>query len=164
MDTRNQRPVTVLEATPRTSRSFQRGEVARLRRGMADGLKQQAAVRRLATYSGLWKVIEIFAGIASVTYMAGKSSSWEPMQPVEVIYGDDLRVSKVRSDLLKHLQSEDPNLVVLSPPCGPWSKMQRRQPDQEAVRRKQNGDVIFWEFAAKVLNNLGTARPCSRSA
>ena len=73
-----------------------------------------------------------------------------PLQPFDLEYGDDLRLAEVRAAVLEVVDKEEPDLVILEPPCGPWSTLQNLAAEPEELARKREADRPFWVLARDV--------------
>ena len=96
-----------------------------------------------------WSVLEVFAGFSELTLQA-QASGWRTLQPVDLEYGDDLLDPSVRDSVLEFIELEKPDLVVLAPPCGPWSSLQNLSPNPIEVERKRREHRPFWRFTRAV--------------
>lgn len=72
--------------------------------------------------SGRPDVVEIFGGHAEVSLQFSRRG-WNAMQPVDSVYGDDLRDDSTRSWLKDVVKRTKPRLAVISYPCKLWSLM-----------------------------------------
>ena len=61
---------------------------------------------------------------------------------------DDLREAATQKRLTAVIESEEPDLLVQAPPCGPWSPLQFLN-DQEAVFQKQVEHYPLWEVVRR---------------
>ena len=100
-----------------------------------------------------WKVLEVFAGFAELTHQAQRGGRWGTLQPFDLEYGDDLLVAEVRAAVLKVVDEEEPDLVVLEPPCGPWSNLQNLSADPEALALKREAHRPLREPYDALLND-----------
>ncbi len=88
---------------------------------------------------------------------AGVDRGWNVLEPADWLYGSDLRSRVERETRLRNIIVEQPELVSLEPPCGPWSTLQHlvianpgnsyTYEDLEELRSKHH---VFWQFARKV--------------
>ena len=84
--------------------------------------------------------------MAPTTAAAGRQrETWAALQPVELHFGDDLRDPALHAAIVEQLEPQQPDLVVLAPPCGPWSALQSPN-DPEEAERKRAADRVFWRF------------------
>ena len=125
-------------------RNVHRGEVALLRQGVKGAFKVMSLLVAVASRDPRPSVLEIFCGQGGLTSSA-QGEGWAPLQPVDVLYGDDLRSSDCRREIMEVIGTQKPDLVVMAPPCTPWSSWQRLG-DQAKVQAKQQHDMVFWRF------------------
>lgn len=128
-------------------------------RGQAQQLKQgikavRTAIDHLAHVAQqspepLWRVLEIFGGSAALSLVARSTGHWVALEPVDIVYGQDLLDPKQRKLVFQQLLDWEPDLVCLEPPCGPWSSLQNINA-KEIVELKRAIHLPFWEFAAQV--------------
>eukprot|EP00434_Breviolum_minutum_P038103 symbB.v1.2.033789.t1/scaffold4247.1/size72962/1 len=95
-------------------------------------------------------LLEIYAGTAMLTRVARRRQRWEVLDPVDLVYGDDLTLPDHRARVLEVVKKEEPDLVTLSPRCGPWSQFQRQAKDTEKVMLKRKEDLVHWRFVREV--------------
>lgn len=67
-------------------------------------------------------VVEIFGGSAEVSLQFARRG-WNVMQPVDLVYGVDLREPDARENVLRRLREERPRLAIVEYPCRFWSKL-----------------------------------------
>ena len=96
-----------------------------------------------------WKVLEIFGGSAALSLVARSTGQWIAIEPVDLIYGNDMLCPKEQQKVLKDLERWEPDLVCLEPPCGPWSSLQNLNP-KETVDLKRAIHMPFWMFSRAV--------------
>jgi len=71
------------------------------------------------------------------------------LEPIDIIYGQDLKKKATRDEVWQILYETEPDLVTLSMPCGPWCQwMNMCDPDEVADRRTL--DMPLWRFARDV--------------
>ena len=117
-----------------------------LKRGVEEGKVLLHDIEETAKPADRYVLLEIFAGMAPVSAAAGRRAGrWEVRQPLELVYGDDLRDPALRSCVLDELREHRPDLVALAPPCGPWSLMQNLN-DPAATEEKRREHRVFWLF------------------
>ncbi|CAK9044348.1 unnamed protein product, partial [Durusdinium trenchii] len=128
----------------------QRGLIQRLKKGCEAVRGQIDALHAVCRESGDYLILELFAGTARLTKMAAARKGWSAMDPVEVQLGCDVREKQVRKDILALIRAKQPDLITISPPCGPWCQFQRLAKDVHQVLMKQEEDLVFWHFTAEV--------------
>ncbi|CAK8990551.1 Uncharacterized protein SCF082_LOCUS2283 [Durusdinium trenchii] len=97
-------------------------------------------------------VLELFSGSSMLTQVAAELPGWGAYQPVDVILGaeNDMAVKENRDRVKNMVMTLKPDLVVITPPCGPWCAWQRIRQDWDTldeVRRKQ---LPFWKLGREV--------------
>lgn len=97
-------------------------------------------------------MLELFAGSATLSRRARQRQGWTAYEPVDVIYGaeHDLRDNKNAQRILEVVEGFEPDLVVITPPCGPWCAWQRLRTDFEALDELRRQHLPFWRLARKV--------------
>jgi len=102
------------------------------------------------TRPDLW---EVFGGHAEISWQ-GSRAGLLVMQPLDVLWGCDLRDEKQRSEALRLQRTHRPRLVVIQFPCKVWSQLanlnyctagQRNELDE--LRRN---DLVFVELAVQM--------------
>ena len=102
----------------------------RQRRSILQGVKRGIATHRriyevAAAQPHAWTLLEVFAGCANLTKVATNRPKWKVLPAQDVKYGLDLTLEE-HQELLKDLiRTQQPDVITLSPPCGPWSTWQR---------------------------------------
>ena len=136
--------------------AFQRGHIQRLKRGIAYALHGQALLRDMPKHNPERKfcVLEVFG--TSVSLQAIHSQAWTAFEPADLSCGTDLEMHQEQERVLKQIVTLDPDLVVITPPCGPWSCLQAIN-DQDVVMWKRLMSFHLWEFTRKVWD-LQTSR------
>ena len=131
--------------------SLQRGTCQRLKQGVREALSINKKVQKVSRLEGSFVVLEIFAGSARLSRLAHSvhMPDWKALPPVDLVFGWDLRRIDDQQRLLALIDEEEPDLVTLSMPCGPWcSWMNLHDPDE--VMEKRAADLPLWRFARKV--------------
>jgi len=128
----------------------QRGMIQKLKKGMGEVCAQQALVTTLAGARPYYIVMEIFAGCARLTARASVREGWRAMEPIDILYGYDLKNPVTQKEILDRIKELKPDLVTLSPRCGPWSQMQRINPNVDKVMEDRQQDIPLWRFSRKV--------------
>ena len=115
------------------------------------GLQQVfAAMKQVSESETRWMVLEIFAGCCRFTQVAASRDGWCVLPPVDLHLGQDLREKAVQEEILSSIGKYAPDLVTLSPRCGPWSQFQRLNKNPEKVMSDRQKDVPLWRFVRKV--------------
>lgn len=129
--------------------AFQRGQTQRLKKGVSHALHGQALLRQVAraVTDRKFCVLEVFG--TSVSYHAAEHSDWIALEPVDLLCGVDLSDKLEQDRVLKQIDELSPDLVLLMPPCGPWSCMQSIN-DPAVVVWKRLMAFHLWEFTRKV--------------
>ncbi|CAL1153094.1 unnamed protein product [Cladocopium goreaui] len=122
----------------------------KLKKGMGEVCAQQALVTTLAGARPYYVVMEIFAGCARLTARGSVREGWRAMEPIDIIYGYDLKNPVTQKQILDRIGDLKPDLVTLSPRCGPWSQMQRINPNVDKVMEDRQQDIPLWRFCRKV--------------
>ena len=92
-------------------------------------------------------LLEVFG--TSVSLFASESDHWIALEPVDLLCGDDLNSKYEQDRVLQQLDAMSPDLVLICPPCGPWSSLQAIN-DQDVVVWKRLMSVHPWEFTRAV--------------
>ena len=58
--------------------------------------------------------------------------------------------SKGRHMVMEIIKEQAPDLILMAPVCGPWSKMQNIQKDQQKVWEKRQRYMPMVEFVASI--------------
>ena len=152
----------------------QRGLTQQLKKGVKDALWNMNLVNQAAEMDGLYSVMEIFAGKATFTKVAFKSGKWKTYEPVDILLGGtnhDLSKKEVQEAILAAVQKFKPDLVVITPPCGPWSQWQNLRVNMEELQECRRKHLPFWKFARRVWDEqhaggrlVLTEQPCLSEA
>lgn len=86
----------------------------------ATGIGTAASQAYGRLYSQRPDVLEVFSGSAEISYRFARWG-WSPMEPIDEIYGTDLREESNRIQLLGWIRKYRPRLVVVAFPCKWWS-------------------------------------------
>ena len=120
----------------------QRGLMQKLKQGVSSrGLTLGSYVARLRKKREKCVVLEIFAGTARLTSMARclRGRWWHAMSPVDILSGQDMRKREDQQKVWQMIHREEPDLITLSMPCGPWCQwMFLCHPDDVAAKRKED--------------------------
>lgn len=136
-------------------------KIGRPRRGLTQQMKKAVlcalAVLALVQGVGKWEtkytVLEVFAGKATITSVALTREGWKAYEPVDILLGGtshDLANKKNREALLEAVRRWEPDLVVMTPPCGPWSLWPNQAADMEALAEKRRLQLPFWKLVADI--------------
>eukprot|EP00435_Cladocopium_sp_Y103_P008145 s2059_g2.t1 len=72
------------------------------------------------------------------------------MEPVDILYGQDLHNAVTRMEVIDSIRLIKPDLVTMSPRCGPWSQLQRINPNMDKVMEDRQADIPLWRFCRQV--------------
>ena len=102
--------------------TLNRRQTRSIRQGVQKALKVQQRIYAAAHMKQRpWVLLEVFAGKATLSSMANESTKWEVLPPQDVLYGLDLKDEQHQQWLKDVIETQRPDVVLLSPPCGPWS-------------------------------------------
>ena len=109
---------------PRVVRGLQRGETAALKRGLQETRTRMEPFEALTVaLAKTPTMLEVFSGHSEITIQA-RACGWQALQPFELAYGgEDALNPEDKRNLLEFIKKEKPDLVVITPPCGPWSPL-----------------------------------------
>ncbi|CAL1140460.1 unnamed protein product [Cladocopium goreaui] len=93
-----------------------------------------------------WSLMEIFAGRATLSEMAHETGRWDVLPPQDVLYGLDLTSEEHQQMLKDVIDAQKPEVITLSPPCGPWSSWQRMRKRKDILSALRREHLPFWEF------------------
>jgi len=133
--------------------TLNRRQARSIRQGVQKALKVQQRIYAAAHMKQRpWVLMELFAGKATLSSMANQSTKWEVLPPQDVLYGLDLKDEQHQQWLKDVIETQRPDVVSLSPPCGPWSswqRMRKRRDLLEALRREHQPfwDLVCWVWA-----------------
>ena len=139
-----QRHVPMKEVRP------QRVLTQRIKKGVEEIRQRHLQVLAVTEQRENFLLLEVFAGCARLTQVAKDREDWEALDPVDIIYGDDLRDKEVQRRILHLLEKYEPDLVTMSPRCGPWSQFQRINPNIDKVMEDRKEDIPLWRFCRKL--------------
>lgn len=97
-----------------------------------------------------WTLLEVFAGCSKLTQQADKRAGWETLPPQDILYGIDLSTEEHQEVLKDLIRTQQPDVVTLSPPCGPWSTWQRMRKRKGVLRELRRQHMPFWRFVVWV--------------
>ena len=121
-----------------------------MKMGVQKGLRMLDRLKRGSQVAEKFMVLEIFSGSSMLTQVAADSPGWGAYQPVDVILSEDgdMKVKANREKVKEMVRNLKPDLVVITPPCGPWCAWQRlRQNELDDIRREQ---MPFWRMTKEV--------------
>eukprot|EP00435_Cladocopium_sp_Y103_P054339 s254_g17.t1 len=128
----------------------QRGLMQKVKWGIQAARRHHAFLLTLPEVKEDYTVLEIFAGHAVLTQMARERNGWQALPPVDLVYGHDLKNAHTRFQLLDLVKNRKPDLVTMSPRCGPWSQFQRLNPNIDKVMEDREVDIPLWRFCREV--------------
>ena len=78
----------------------QRGVTQKLKKGLEENWRIQELVAELIAMEDHYLLIELFAGCARLSRMAKNREGWVAMDPVDLIYGHDLKDKRTQKEIL----------------------------------------------------------------
>ena len=100
-----------------------------------------------------WKILEVFTWSCMISMLAA-SRGWQFLEPITIEAGWDLRKPEVQEMAMAYIRREEPDLVVLAWPCGPWSPLQglnQKTPTQrKALKAKRLESKKLLAFVRRV--------------
>ena len=95
---------------------LQRGMVQSLKQGVGKGLTRSRRITDTAAVEGRFVVVEIYAGVGNLTKVAKKElhAHCAALEPIDIIYGQDLKKKVTRDEVWQILYETEPDLVTLS--------------------------------------------------
>eukprot|EP00435_Cladocopium_sp_Y103_P044148 s1245_g12.t1 len=126
---------------------LQRGTIQKLKKGVGEGLLRGRRLSSVADMESRYVVLEIYAGVANAN--VEKTNVWRALPPVDILYGHDLTKKATRDEVWEIIHREEPDLVTLSMPCGPWCQWMNLC-DIDVVDEKRTADMPLWRFAREV--------------
>eukprot|EP00435_Cladocopium_sp_Y103_P058267 s440_g20.t1 len=124
--------------------------IQKLKQAMNNARERHVAVTQVKEMREHYLVLELFAGCARLTSTANLREGWQSMAPVDLIYGQDLHNAHTRREVLAMIRETKPDLVTMSPRCGPWSQFQRINPNIDKVMEERQQDIPLWRFCRAV--------------
>ena len=131
----------------------QRGLCQQFKRQIKEALVAMQQVKEVSKQSPKLSVLEVFAGSATLTMVALEMAEWKVYEPVDILLdggSHDLTRAEVRERLKAALKVLKPDLVTMTPPCGPWSQWQHQRRDFEALERERKEQLPFWRLVADI--------------
>lgn len=97
-----------------------------------------------------WTLMEVFAGQAWLSTRARKRNAcWDVLPPQDTLSGGLDLLKDERIELLKDvIRAQEPDVITLAPPCGPWSAWQRLRKRKAALRELRRQHLPFWNLVA----------------
>lgn len=100
-------------------------------------------------------VVEIFGGAAEVSFQFSRRG-WNVLQPLDLVYGFDLRDPKHREEVRNMLERERPRLAIVEYPCTLWTQLAatnyRSKQEKRRLARRRREDEPFLELCEDVFN------------
>lgn len=107
------------------------------------------------------KVLEFFCGVKTLSIVAG-SLGWSVMQPIDKElgrYGIDLSKPSEQKRVFDFIDREQPDLILLAPPCGDYSPLQNIMPKCPMKRWRKIQRLLWkrrqsnplWKFTRKIM-------------
>eukprot|EP00913_Durusdinium_trenchii_P029093 g27278.t1 len=129
-----------------------RGVTQKLKKGVQQGIRLMERLKRGAQVGEKFMVLEVFSGSSMLTLVAAESDGWGAYQPVDVILSDDGDMSKKanRDKVKSMVRVMKPDLVVITPPCGPWCAWQRTCRDWDALDETRKEHLPFWRMTREI--------------
>jgi len=121
-----------------------------LKNGMKLARKNHAFLATVCRIKEKYTVMEIFAGHAVLTEVATLRAGWVALNPIDLVYGHNLKNAHARHQVLEEIRTKKPDLVTLSPRCGPWSQFQRLNPNLDQIMNDREEDIPLWRFVREV--------------
>ena len=128
----------------------QRGLTQKMKKAVAEARDHHARLLRLNQERTHYVVLEIFAGCAKLSERASLRTGWRVLDPIDLNFGHDLNNRHTQRKVLELIREEKPDLVTLSPRCGPWSQFQRINPNIDKVMVARQEDIPLWRFCREV--------------
>eukprot|EP00435_Cladocopium_sp_Y103_P038363 s129_g10.t1 len=140
------------EKSPEKTGRPPRGLSQQMKKEVQVALASMDKLRALATWRTEFMVLELFAGKATLSRRASSRTGWGSYEPVDVVFGQehDLRDKDNRQRILDVVKHFKPDLVVITPPCGPWCSWQRLRKNVEELDEIRKEHMPFWRLARQV--------------
>ena len=127
----------------------------RQRRSILQGVKRGIQTHRriyevAAAQPHPWTLLEVFAGCANLTKVANLRERWNVLPAQDIKYGLDLTLEEHQKLLKDMIEQQRPDVISLSPPCGPWSTWQRMRKKKGVLRELRRQHMPFWRFVVWV--------------
>lgn len=122
-----------------------------IEQGVQRALQTHRRIHDVAAAKGhKWTLLELFSGCSNLTKEADKRSNWETLPPQDILFGIDLTKEEHQEMLKDVIRTQQPDVVTLSPPCGPWSTWQRMRKRKGVLRELRREHMPFWRFVVWV--------------
>ena len=131
----------------------QRGLTQQFKQKIKEVLIVMDQVKKLADENPVLSVMEVFAGSATLTMMAIHSGEWKVYEPVDILLDGtehDLNRHVVREKIRRTVRVLKPDLVVMTPPCGPWSQWQNQRRDFETLDEERRRHLPYWKLTRDI--------------
>lgn len=128
----------------------QRGLTQKMKKAVAEARDHHTRLLQLNQERTHYVVLEIFAGCAKLSERASLRIGWRVLEPIDLNFGHDLNNRHTQRKVLELIREEKPDLVTLSPRCGPWSQFQRINPNIDKVMVARQEDIPLWRFCREV--------------
>lgn len=127
----------------------QRGLTQKMKKGVTAGLLAMALVQATGMMRTSYTVMEVFAGKAMMTQVAATREGWMAYEPVDILLGGtehDMLQKDNAKKLKEVVRTQKPDVVVITPPCGPWSLWQNQRLDFDALEALRKEHLPFWQL------------------
>ena len=122
-----------------------------IEQGVQRALQTHRRIHDVAAAKGhKWTLLELFSGCSNLTKEADKRSNWETLPPQDILFGIDLTKEEHQEVLKDVIRTQQPDVITLSPPCGPWSTWQRMRKRKGVLRELRREHMPFWRFVVWV--------------
>eukprot|EP00435_Cladocopium_sp_Y103_P008686 s1575_g2.t1 len=134
-------------APARKKITLNRRQTRSIRQGVEKALRTHKKLLEVSQMKGkTLSLMEIFAGRANLSETAKQSGKWHVLPPQDKIYGLDI-LNPEHVEILKDvIRTQEPDVITLSPPCGPWSSWQRMRKRKDILQALRREHLPFWEF------------------
>ena len=95
-----------------------------------------------------WTLLEVFAGKARLSSVAASRANWNVLPPQDLLYGLDLLNEEHQAIFKDVVREQRPDVITVSPPCGPWSSWQRMRKRKAVLRKLRQQHLPFWNLVA----------------
>ena len=93
-----------------------------------------------------WVLLEIFAGKATLSKLA-RARNWWALPPQDILITGLYITPPDHQQLLKDMiEVQQPDVITLSPKCGPWSAWQRLLRDRALLQAQRRDELPCWDF------------------
>ena len=132
---------------PRMKITLNRRQTRTIRQGVEKALRTHKKIYEVSQMKGRYlSILEVFAGKANLSELAKRSDRWTVLPPQDKLYGLDL-LNPEHVEMMKDvIKAQEPDVVTLSPPCGPWSSWQRMRKRKDILQALRREHLPFWEF------------------